>query len=264
MQKRLSEVFASNGGPEFEDSGNSSLLYEQIKKLNNTVQEVYSAVLQNSLVSSAVTNSDQLEATTGDLLKRASDLTKELEKYEMHRPSCTRLDLTQRLDSVKRDLAKLAERVKTVGQRELDSFAEKVAASVNRDSTLTEQARNATETVKPLLEEASKLRKTVQDIDTTLRSVEFDAEKLAQSTHRAFERLNAELNRLKEVMEVPKGYLKGKIDHVQFLTLEQRQRLEKLFDALRKVPDVGAEQSKLEEILGDWTAALNMVNEFSL
>lgn len=60
-----------------------------------------------------------------------------------------RLDLPQRLDSIKRDLDKLAERIKTVGQRELDSFSEKVAASVNRDSTLTEQARNATETVEP-------------------------------------------------------------------------------------------------------------------
>lgn len=39
------------------------------------------------------------------------------------------------------------------------------------------------------------MRKTVQDIDTILRSVEFDADKLAQSTHKAFERINSELNR---------------------------------------------------------------------
>lgn len=64
-------------------------------------------------------------------------------------------------------------------------------------------------------------------------------------------------------MAVQKGILKYKIDHVQFLTLEQRQRLNKLFDALKKVPNVSAEQSRLEEILGDWTAALNKVNGFS-
>lgn len=45
-----------------------------------------------------------------------------------------------------------------------------------------------------LKEDASVLRKTVQDIDTLLRVVEFDAEKLAQNTHAAFQRLNSQLN----------------------------------------------------------------------
>ncbi|KAH9280970.1 Laminin-like protein lam-2 [Echinococcus granulosus] len=264
LQKKLSEVFGSGDGPDLDDSGDTSKLYEQMKKLNKTVQEAYNAVLQNSLVSSAITNAEHLEATAEELLKRASDLTRELEEYAMHKPSCMRPDLPQRLDSLKRNLGKLDERIKTVGQRELDSFAEKVGASVNRDSTLTEQVHNATETVKPLKEEASKLRKTVQDIDTILRFIEFDADKLGQSTHKAFERLNSELSRLKEVMAVQKGSLKGKIDHVQFLTLEQRQRLTKLFDTLKKVPDVSAEQSRLEEILEDWTASLNKSRDLKI
>lgn len=61
-------------------------------------------------------------------------------------------------------------------------------------------------------------------------------------------------------MSVQKGALKEKIDLVQFLTLEQRQRLTKLFDALAKVPNVGAEQTKLDSAFKDWTAALNKVN----
>ena len=41
--------------------------------------------------------------------------------------------------------------------------------------------------------EATELRNTVQDIDTILRSVKFDADKLSQNTHKAFERLNSQL-----------------------------------------------------------------------
>lgn len=61
-------------------------------------------------------------------------------------------------------------------------------------------------------------------------------------------------------MAEQKGPLKEKIDHVQFLTLEQRQRLTKLFDALAKVPDVSGEHVKLEDAFGDWTEALNKVS----
>ena len=59
-----------------------------------------------------------------------------------------RSDLPQRLDSLKSDLDRLGQRIKNEGQSEMDSFSTKVTASGNRDSTLTEQARNATETVK--------------------------------------------------------------------------------------------------------------------
>lgn len=62
-------------------------------------------------------------------------------------------------------------------------------------------------------------------------------------------------------MTAQKGALKEKIEHAQFLTLEQRQRLIKLFDALAKVPDVSDEQTKLEDALGDWTETLNKVNQ---
>ncbi len=46
-----------------------------------------------------------------------------------------------------------------------------------------------------LKEHADRLKESVQDIDTILRSVEFDAEKLAQSTHDAFEKLNSQLDK---------------------------------------------------------------------
>ncbi|KAM3178794.1 hypothetical protein ACTXT7_001828 [Hymenolepis weldensis] len=253
LRKKLGDMFG--GGPD--DSSNSTVLHDLINKLNQTVQDAYKAALHNSLVGSAITNAEQLEATINDLLNRAKELTKELEQYILHKPACMRPDLPQRLDTLRDDLDKLGERIRTKGQKELASFEEKMTASGNRDGTLTEQARNATETIKELKEDASVLRKTVQDIDTLLRVVEFDAEKLAQNTHVAFQRLNSQLNRLKDVMAVQKGPLKEKIDHVQLLTLEQRQRLTKLFDALAKVPDVSAEHVKLEDAFGDWTEALN-------
>lgn len=59
-----------------------------------------------------------------------------------------RPDLPQRLDTLRDDLDKLGERIRTNGQKELASFEEKMTASGNRDGTLTEQARNATETIK--------------------------------------------------------------------------------------------------------------------
>lgn len=58
LQKKLSEVFGNSGGLDLDDGGDTSQLYEQIKKLNKTVQEAYSAVLQNSLgrLLNAITN----------------------------------------------------------------------------------------------------------------------------------------------------------------------------------------------------------------
>ncbi|VDO08897.1 unnamed protein product [Rodentolepis nana] len=255
LRKKLGDMFGS--GPSPDASNNSTELYDQIKMLNQTIQDAYKAALQNSLVGSAITNAEQLESTFNDLLGRAKELTKELDRYISHKPACMRPDLPQRLDTLRGDLDKLGNRIQTEGQKELANFEAKVTASGNRDGTLTEQARNATETIKELQEDASILRETVQDIDTTLRTIEFDAEKLAQNTHAAFQRLNLQLNRLKDVMAMQKGSLKEKIDTVQFLTLEQRQRLSKLFDALAKVPDVSAEHVKLENAFGDWTEALN-------
>lgn len=63
-------------------------------------------------------------------------------------PACLRPDLPQRADSLRRDLERLGKRFRTEGQNELDNFEEKINASGNRDGTLTEQARNATEMVK--------------------------------------------------------------------------------------------------------------------
>ena len=60
-------------------------------------------------------------------------------------------------------------------------------------------------------------------------------------------------------MAIQKTSIKEKIDHVQSLTLEQRQRLNKLFDALSKVPDVSGEQARLKDVLVDWNVALNKV-----
>ena len=65
-------------------------------------------------------------------------------------------------------------------------------------------------------------------------------------------------------MAVQKGSIKEKIDLVQSLALEQRQRLTKLLDALKKVPDVSGEQTRLKDALADWNNALNRVNPFQL
>ncbi|VDD78804.1 unnamed protein product [Mesocestoides corti] len=175
-----------------------------------------------------------------------------------------RPDLLNQVENLERDLNRLDDRIRREGQRELDEFSRRLEASGNRDSTLTEQARNATETIRnirfvhfSLKEEAAEVRGTVQDIDTILRSLEFDAEALAQSTRRAFDKLNSQLKRLKDVMATQKEALKSEIDHVQRLTMDQRQRLAKLNEAIENAPDVGAEQSKLEGILRDWNDALS-------
>uniref|UniRef100_A0A5K3G1B8 Chromosome partition protein Smc n=1 Tax=Mesocestoides corti TaxID=53468 RepID=A0A5K3G1B8_MESCO len=168
-----------------------------------------------------------------------------------------RPDLLNQVENLERDLNRLDDRIRREGQRELDEFSRRLEASGNRDSTLTEQARNATETIRNLKEEAAEVRGTVQDIDTILRSLEFDAEALAQSTRRAFDKLNSQLKRLKDVMATQKEALKSEIDHVQRLTMDQRQRLAKLNEAIENAPDVGAEQSKLEGILRDWNDALS-------
>lgn len=88
------------GGPSPDDSSNSTVLHDLIKKLNQTVQDAYKAALQNSLgrlptiltlisfiVGSAITNAEQLETTINDLLNRANELTKELEQYILHKVS---------------------------------------------------------------------------------------------------------------------------------------------------------------------------------
>lgn len=59
-----------------------------------------------------------------------------------------RSDLPQRLDDLRLDLDKLGDRIRTEGRKELADFEKKISESGNRDATLTEQARNATETVK--------------------------------------------------------------------------------------------------------------------
>ncbi len=59
-----------------------------------------------------------------------------------------RPDIVSRLDSLKKDLDRLGTRIHGDGQRALDEFAAKMAASGNRDSTLTEQARNVTDSIK--------------------------------------------------------------------------------------------------------------------
>ncbi len=65
--------------------------------------------------------------------------------------------------------------------------------------------------------------------------------------------------RLMEIMANQKGPIKGQVDLVQRLTVEQRQRLEELRDGLAKVPDVSSEQARLEEIMRQWAEARKRV-----
>lgn len=47
LRKKLEGVFGSD--PDSDDNDSSTQLYDQIKKLNQTIQDAYNAVLQNSL-----------------------------------------------------------------------------------------------------------------------------------------------------------------------------------------------------------------------
>uniref|UniRef100_A0A5K3FDP4 Laminin subunit gamma-1 n=1 Tax=Mesocestoides corti TaxID=53468 RepID=A0A5K3FDP4_MESCO len=85
LREKLMEVFGSGGGGSDVVNGNTSQLYDQIKKLNQTVQEAYKAALTYGLDRSTVTNADQLETAFNDLLRRATELAAELDQYARHK-----------------------------------------------------------------------------------------------------------------------------------------------------------------------------------